>query len=375
MIDLRRLNAVTVDASTGRAIVGGGAVWAEVDAKTVPVGWVVTGGHVSHTGVAGLTLGGGVGHLMRRFGLTADSLISAELVTADSRLLRVSKDEHPDLFWALRGAGANYGIVTKFEFQLREFSGTVFGGMVFYKPEDGPQLMRLYREFIARAPDSITTILGYLHAPPAPFVPEALRFKPGYAIVVAGTDQPDAERGLKELRSFGPPLFDALGAIPYGLLQQMLDPAMPWGTRCYLKSHYINSYSDGVLDAIHATTPKMPPGPSQALVIQMGGAVARVPEAATAFGGRSAAGLALFLGVWEHESQRLACRDWARSSSDALEPYASGTYVNLADEEPEERLKASYGAEKYTKLSRLKRQYDPDNVFRLNQNIKPGGPP
>ncbi len=371
VIDLRRMNQVTVDSTTGRATVGGGAVWAELDAKAVPAGWVVTGGHVTHTGVAGLTLGGGVGHLMRRYGLTSDSLVSAEVVTADGQVLRASGNENPELFWAIRGGGGNFGVVTEFDFQLHRFNGTVFGGLVFYKPEDGPELMRLYRNFTAQTPDSITTILAYLHAPPFPFVPEAVHFKPGYAVVVAGTDQAEAEREIKELRAFGPPLFELLAPMPYAQLQQMFDPALPPGTKAYLKSHYVRSYSDPVLDGIAANTAKMPPGHSQMLVIQMGGSVGRVAEQATAFGGRSAAALAMFIGIWEEDDQKPACRGWARGFSDALEPYAVGTYLNLADEEPEERVKASYGPETYAKLANLKARYDPGNLFRLNQNIKP----
>ena len=211
----------------------------------------------------------------------------------------------------------------------------------------------------------------YLHAPPFDFVPKDVQLKPGYAFVVAGADVAVAERAVKEMRSFGPPLFDIIGPMPYLALQGMFDPALPPGTTTYLKAHYVNELSDDLIRAVHAETAKMPPGRSQVFTVQMGGAVSRVPEDATAVGGRSAAFQTLFIGIWDELAGRPAAMQWVRGIWSALEPFAHGAYVNLSDEQDEPALRTTYGAEKYAKLQRLKAKYDPDNVFSLNQNIRP----
>ena len=372
VIDLRQMNAVTVDPAARRAVVEGGAVWSEVDAATVPHRLAVTGGHVSHTGVAGLTLGGGIGHLMRSLGLTADSLLSAEIVTVDGRELTASPNENADLFWAIRGGGGNFGIATRFEFALHPLEDPLFAGMLFYAPAAGPELMSLYNAFCKRCPDEVGTILAYLHAPPLPFVPEAVRLTPGYALVAVATDRAVGERALRPLREFGPPLFEMLGPMPYQAVNTLFDAGNPPGTKGYVKSHYFGEYSDEVISAIHANTARMPAGLSQMLNVQLGGAVARVPEDATAFGGRSAGFLGMFFGVWEDAGQREACVSWSRGFADSLAPFAlGGTYVNLTDDETEERIARSYGRDKLARLARIKAKYDPDNVFRLNHNIRP----
>ncbi|TMD04858.1 MAG: FAD-binding oxidoreductase [Chloroflexi bacterium] len=371
VIDLRRLNQVSVDPEARRAVVGGGAIWSEVDGATVPHGLAVTGGHVTHTGVAALVLGGGVGHLMRGFGLSSDNLISAELVTADGQLREASASKNDDLFWAIRGGGGNFGIATRLEFQLHPIGETVFGGLLFYAPEQGPDLMRVYNQFAKSTPDEVTTILAYLAAPPAPFVPEQYHFKPGYAVVVVSPDQEVAENAVKPLREFGP-LFEMLAPMPYPFVQSLFDESLAPGTKVYWKSHYFAEYSDDVIAAIHANTAKMPAGPSQMINLQMGGAVARVPDDATAFAGRSAGFLGMFSGIWEEADERDAAVAWSKGFADSLAPLSlGGTYPNLAGEESEERLIASYGREKYARLARIKTKYDPDNVFRLNQNIVP----
>jgi FAD/FMN-containing dehydrogenase len=373
VIDLRHMNQVIVDPSARRATIGGGAIWSEVDATTAPHGLAVTGGHVSHTGVAGLTLGGGMGHLMRNLGLTIDSLLSAQIITADGQVLRASASENEDLFWAIRGGGGNFGIATELELRLHPIGQTVFGGLIFYPPSTGPDLMRLYNQFCKNCPNEVNTILAYLHAPPFPFVPEEVHFQPGYAVVAVGTDQPTAEQVLQPLREFGPPLFEMLAPLPYhSAVQTLFDPALPHGTKVYLKSHYFQEYSDDVIRVVQENTAKMPPGPSQMLNLQLGGAVSQVPEDATAFGGRSAGFLAMIVGIWDEDTGRDASVQWARGFSKALEPLSlGGTYLNLADEETGERLAASFGREKLDKLAGIKAKYDPENVFSRNQNIKP----
>jgi FAD binding domain/Berberine and berberine like len=371
VIDVRAMNKVTVDAAKRRAIVQGGAIWGEVDAATQAHGLAVTGGHVTHTGVAGLTLGGGIGHLMRKVGLVIDNLVSAQIVTADGRILRASANENEDLFWAIRGGGGNFGIATEFELQLAPVGPTVLGGLAFWAPDKGPELMKRYNEFCKTCPDEVTTLLVYLHAPPFDFVPKDVQLKPGYAIVVAGTDVEKAQQAIKELRAFSPPLFDVIGPMPYLALQGMFDPALPHGTKAYLKGNYLDQLDADVITRVHAQTAKMPPGMSQLFVIQMGGAVSRVAESATAFGGRSAGFQMLFIGIWQDEAQKPACVEWSRTFWASLEKHSKGAYVNLADDLDEAALKKTYGADKYAKLQRIKAKYDPENLFRLNQNIKP----
>jgi FAD/FMN-containing dehydrogenase len=372
VIDLRQINEVTLDAAARRVTVGGGAVWSEVDGATVPHGLAVTGGHVTHTGVAALTLGGGLGHLMRGFGLSSDNLVNAEIVTADGRVLQASETENPDLFWAIRGGGGNFGIATKLEFRLHPMPPTVFGGLIFYAPENGPNLMRLYNDICKTMPDQVTTILAYLHAPPLPFVPEPVQFKPGYAVIAVRTDQAIGEKVLAPLREFGPPLFEMIAPLPYPAVQSLFDPALPPGTKGYLNGHYFDEISEDLISAIHTHTAQMPPGHSQMLMLELGGAVARVPEDATAFGGRQAGFLSMFVGIWEETGDRGPAVAWARGFTQDTERLSlGGTYVNLADEMNETKLVTSYGRAKYEKLAKLKAKYDPENVFRLNQNIKP----
>ena len=371
MLDLRDMNKVTVDAAARRAVVQGGAIWSDVDAATQPHGLAVTGGHVTHTGVAGLTLGGGIGHLMRKLGLTIDNLLSAQVVTADGQVLRASATENPDLFWAIRGGGGNFGIATEFELKLAPVGPIVLGGLAFWAAEKGPELIRRYRELCAKCPDEVTTLLVYLHAPPFDFVPAEVRLKPGYAVVVAGTSVAVAEETMKPIRAFGPPLFDVIGPMPYLMLQSMFDPALPHGTQTYFKAHYIHDLDDAVTQRIHSSTAKMPAGRSQFFMVQMGGAVSRVPEDETAFGGRSAAFQTLFIGIWDEAAEKPGRVQWVRDSWSALEPYAKGAYVNLSDELDESALRTTYGAAKYARLQSIKAKYDPENLFRLNQNIKP----
>jgi hypothetical protein len=372
VVDLRQINQVSLDAANRRVTVGGGAVWSEVDAVTVPHRLAVTGGHVTHTGVAALTLGGGVGHLMRGFGLSSDNLLNAEIVTADGRVLQASETENPDLFWAIRGGGGNFGIATRLEFQLHPMPETVFGGMIFYAPENGPELMRRYNEICKTMPDSVTTILAYLHAPPMPFVPPEVQFKPGYAVVAVCTDQAVGEKILAPLRKFGPPLFEMIAPLPYPAVQSLFDAALPPGTKGYLNGHYFSDLSEDLVKSVQSHTAQMPPGHSQMLILQLGGAVGRVPEGKTAFGGRHAQYLSMFVGIWEETGDRAPAVAWARGfTSDTEKLSMGGSYVNLADEMSEAKLAKSYGPETYERLAKLKAKYDPDNVFRLNQNIRP----
>jgi FAD/FMN-containing dehydrogenase len=371
VIDLRRLNKVTIDAQTRRARVQGGAVWNDVDQLAQQQGLAVTGGHVTHTGVAGLTLGGGLGHLHRKYGLSSDNLLSAEVVTPDGRVLRASGDENPDLFWGLRGGGGNFGIVTEFEFQLHPLGNTVWAGLLFYAAEQGAELMRTYRQVAATMPDEVSTLFAYMYAPPLPIVPEELHFRPIYAVIVVATDTAAGERTMAPLREFGPPLFEMLAEMPYLAVQSLFDEALPHGTQSYLRSTYFDDYTDEVIDRITESCAKLPPGPSQMLNIQMGGAIARVPEGATAFGGRQAGFLGMFVGIWQDPAQKPDVVQWVKDFSEAMSGFSSaGAYVNLSDRQTGAELAATYG-DKLERLRRLKRTYDPDNTLHLNQNISP----
>jgi FAD/FMN-containing dehydrogenase len=371
VIDLRRLNKVTIDADARRARVQGGAVWNDVDQAAQQHGLAVTGGHVTHTGVAGLTLGGGLGHLHRKFGLSSDNLISAEVVTVDGRVLRASAEENPELFWGIRGGGGNFGVVTEFEFQLHPLGTTVWGGLLFYAAEQGAELMRTYRQVAATMPDEITTLFAYMYAPPLPIVPEALHFRPIYAVIVVATDAAVGERTVAPLREFGPPLFEMLGEMPYLAVQGLFDEALPHGTQSYLRSLYFDDYTDEVIARITENCAKLPPGPSQMLNIQMGGAIARVPEGATAFGGRHAGFLGMFVGIWQDPAQKPEIVRWVRDFSEAMSGFSTaGSYVNLSDRQTGAELAATYG-DKLDRLRRLKATYDPDNTLHLNQNISP----
>jgi len=371
VIDLRRLNKVTIDPDAKRARVQGGAVWNDVDQAAQQHGLAVTGGHVTHTGVAGLTLGGGLGHLHRKYGLSSDNLVSVQVVTPDGRVLRAAADENPDLFWGIRGGGGNFGIVTEFEFQLHGLGNTVWAGLIFYAAEQGAELMRTYRKVAASMPDEVNTLFAYMLAPPLPIVPEELHFRPVYAVVVVATDTATGERTLAPLREFGPPLFEMIAEMPYLAVQGLFDEALPHGTQSYLKSHYFDDYSDDVIARITENCAKMPPGHSQMLNIQMGGAIARVPEDATAFGGRQAGFLGMFVGIWMEPGEKDATVDWVRNFAGAMSGFSTaGTYVNLSDRQSEAELATTYG-DKYARLRELKAKYDPENRLHLNQNIKP----
>jgi len=374
MLDMRGLNRVTVDPAKRTAVVQGGAIWSEVDGPAQAHGLAVTGGHVSHTGVAGLTLGGGIGHLMRKLGLVVDNLLAAEVVTADGRVLRASATENADLFWGIRGGGGNFGVVTEFTFQLHPVGPMVLGGLAFFAPSKGPELMKRWRELCANCPDELTTILVYLHAPPFDFVPADVQLKPGWALIAAGTDIAIAEKMVRPIRDMGT-LFDVIQPMPYLAVQGMLDPAQPHGTKSYLKASYVHEMSDALIDTVQLRALAMPPGTSALFNLQMGGAVTRVAEDATAVGGRMSPMQTMFLGSWPEDAQRADVVDWVRSSSTALEPFAHGAYVNLSDTQDEAALKRTYGAAKFAKLQALKAKYDPDNVFCLNQNIKPAAVP
>lgn len=372
VIDLTAMKNVRVDREGRRAIAGAGARWGEFDRATQEAGLATTGGLVSTTGIAGLTLGGGIGWLMRCHGLTCDNLEAAELVTADGRKLRACATENAELFFGLRGGGGNFGVATSFEYRPHPVS-TVLGGLVLHEVARAREILRFWRDFVRSAPDELTTLAAFITAPPAPFVPRGLQGRPVVAIVACCTDAgEEGERAVRQLRRFGPPAADALGSMPYTALQSMLDPGAPPGLNNYWKSGYLPALSDEAIDAFVEHTARAGSPLAQTHIHHMGGAVRRVPADATAFSHRDAEFAFNVVSTWteRHETERHI--GWAREFFYALEPLATGgVYVNFLGDEGEDRVRAAYGERTYDRLRALKRQYDPANLFRLNQNIRP----
>lgn len=375
MIDLSPMNGVTVDATARRAVCGGGATWGDVDAATQEHGLAVTGGFISHTGVGGLSLGGGIGWLAKMAGLSCDNLVAAEVVTADSRIVRASADENPDLHWALRGGGGNFGVVTSFEFALHEVGPMVNLGLFFWPLEKGSAALRFARDFIPTLPDGATAFIGAgLSAPPAPFVPEQYHFLPGQALLVVGFGSPEEHVALVAPVRAQAPLFELVTPIPYVALQQMFNESAAWGTFAYEKALYLDELTDEAIAVIVEHSPKKTSPLSFCPVFPLYGAYHDVADADSAFGGSRSARYVFNIGA--------ACparemyepdRAWVRAFWDAMRPHATGSggYVNFMSEADEDRVRASYGDEKFARLQRIKARYDPDNTFHLNANIKP----
>ena len=374
VIDLSPMRRVDVGASARTARVQAGVLLGELDAAAQRFGLAAPAGVVSHTGVAGLTLGGGIGWLTRRFGATVDQLRSARVVTADGRVVTASAHENPDLFWALRGGGGNFGIVTEFEFDLHPVGPTVLAGPVYYALEDGVDVLRRYREVVADAPDELTTILQLRKAPPLPFLPETLHGTPVVAVGACWCGDAEAgERSVQPLRELATPLADLLMPRPFVELQQLNNGAVPHGWHYYWKSIETPPFSDAVIDTLVEHTARITSPRSYTIIFHLGGALARVPEDATAYPQRDAAFNVNVNAVWlEDDPREDEHVRWTRDFYSALEPHAGGrVYVNFLGDEGQDRVRAAYGDAKYARLAELKRIWDPANVFRLNQNITP----
>lgn len=377
MINLGAMNRVVVAPEAARARVGGGATMADMDAATQVHGLAVTGGVISDTGVGGLTLGGGMGWLTRMFGLAIDNLVSAQVVLADGRIVRASDTEHPDLFWALRGGGGNFGVVTEFEFRLHPVGPEVHLGLFFWALTDGPAALRLFREFIPTLPPRSGVLVGAgLSAPPAPFVPEQFHLIPGYALIVSGfgTAEEHAE-AVAPLRDAVPPLFEFITPIPYTGLQRILDESAPWGVHGYEKGLDFDDFSDDVIAVLTEHAGKKTSPLSFMPIFALDGAFTTAGEHDTAFGGARTAHFVCNIQAAAPDSEILAIdRTWVRTTWEALRPLASNPagYVNFMVDADEDRVRTSYGPAKYAKLAAIKTQYDPGNVFHRNANIKPG---
>ncbi|RSM55104.1 FAD-linked oxidoreductase [Amycolatopsis sp. WAC 01376] len=374
LIDLGGLRRITVDPDTRTALVGGGAVWADVDEATQRYGLATVGGTVSDTGVGGLTLGGGFGWLTAKHGLTIDNLLSAEVVTADGRILRASEAEHPDLFWALRGGGGNFGVVTEFEFRLHRV-GLTEVGMFFWTLENAAEVLRFAKEVIASLPSGTGSMLVGLTAPPAPFVPPEHHFAPGLALVVAGFDGPERQAPLIErIRGGLPAAFELVTPMPYADLQKLLDPTAPRGILAYEKSLYVDSLSEKVIDLIAARLPEKASPTTVMPLVPLQDTFSTVHHDATAFGGPRTPGFVLGFAATAPTPELLAAdRDWARALWEELLPHSNnyGGYLNFMNEYDEDRVRTAFGAAKYARLAAIKAVYDPGNVFRHNANIRP----
>jgi FAD/FMN-containing dehydrogenase len=376
MIDLSELRAVSVNPDTRRAWCGGGATLADLDVATQRHGLAVPSGTVSHTGVGGLTLGGGFGWLTRQAGMTVDNVLSAEVVTADGRTLRASASSHPELFWALRGGGGNFGVVTGFEFQLHPVGPLVHLGLFFWGLEQGPEALRLGREVMGSLPRAAGCLLAVgLTAPSAPFVPGQYHGRRGCALVVVGFGSAQ-EHGqlLAPIREALPPLFEFLGPLPYTQLQKLSDAGAPWGVHAYERTLYLQQLPDEAITTLTEHLPVKSSSMSFIQIVGLGGAFAEVAEQETAFGGSRSNQFVLNIAVLAPNAALLrADRTWAQSLWQALLPHAhdSGGYINFMADYDEDRIRVAYGPEKYQRLAHIKAHYDPDNVFHLNANIKP----
>jgi FAD/FMN-containing dehydrogenase len=372
VIDLGALKGIRVDPLNRRARAQAGVTWGELDRETQVFGLATTGGRVSSTGLPGFTLGSGSGWLERLCGLSCDNLISADLITADGQLVTASAEHNPDLLWGLRGGGGNFGIVTELEYRLHPIGPTVLGGLLVYPRAQAGAVLRNYRDFIADAPRELGGGAALMTAPPAPFVPAQLQGKPAVAVIVAWFgDLQRGERFLAPLRAFGEPAADIVQPMPYVALQSMLDAGMPHGRRNYWRSDNFARLPDEAIDVLIAQAGRATSPLSQIILGALGGAVADVAEDATALGGRASQWLYHCYGVWlEREDDRHIA--WVRETEQRLRPYATGKIsINFVSDAGDQRIRRAFGASTYERLAALKRKYDPDNVFRLNQNVQP----
>jgi FAD/FMN-containing dehydrogenase len=367
VIDLTGMKTVQVDPSGRTARADAGVTWGEFDHQTQAFGLATTGGQVSTTGIAGLTLGGGWGWLARKYGLASDNLLSVDIVTADGKLRTANATENADLFWGVRGGGGNFGVVTSFEYQLHPI-GPVVGGFVFYPFAMATEVLQRYRELTHTAPDELAVDAALLTLPDGTKVA-------GIAACYCGSVA-EGERMLGPLKTFGTPVVDQLGPTSYTAVQTMLDDSYPSGIQHYWKSSFLQDISDNAINTMIAQCASRPSPMCHGLLeYQLGGAVGRVDRDATAFAARDAQHAFLSLGVCGEPAEAKRCAQWAREFWQAMQPFSTdGVYVNYLGSEADEgaeRVRAAYGAEKYRRLLALKEKYDPTNLFRLNQNIRP----
>jgi FAD/FMN-containing dehydrogenase len=374
VIDLSAMTGTRVDPSARTIRCEGGCLNAHLDRESQAFGLAATGGFVSHTGLGGLTLGGGIGHLMRKFGLTIDALRSCDVVTADGELVVASADENSELFWGLRGGGGNFGVVTSMELELQPLGPTILAGLIAWPLDQAPTVLAGMRDFLADAPDEVGVLGNVRLAPPMPFIPEELHGKPIVAMVLtyAGSVE-DGEAALRPLRELGTPAFDGVMPKLYTAHQRMFDPGVLHGNHYYWKSHRLGPLTDEIIDVILRNGSSITSPLSTVGIFSFGGAMARVPEDATAFPHRDASHDINIVAAWLPEQAGDADRHiaWVRGFFADLQPHSRGVYVNFTSDDSAERVHEAYSNEQWTRLTKLKAQYDPTNFFRLNANIPP----
>ena len=372
MISLDRMRKVDVDPEARVARVQPGATLADVDAATQEHGLATPVGVNSTTGIAGLTLGGGFGWLSRAYGMTIDNLIAADVVLPDGRKVRASADEEPDLFWAIRGGGGNFGVVSAFEFHLHPVGPEILSGLIVHPGDAAADFLRFYRDFAPTLPDDTAVFVVLRKAPPLPFLPEEWHGRD--VVVVAafhGGDMAEGERVLQPLREWGDPIADVIGPHPYAGWQQAFDPLLEPGARNYWKSHDFTELSDGFLDVLTESASELPTAECEVFLIQVGGEMGRVAPDATAYPNRHADYMMNVHTRWRDPSDDEACVAWARRLFNASTPYAAGSvYVNFMPSDENDAVERAYGPH-YGRLAKLKARYDPQNLLRMNQNIRP----
>ena len=372
VIDLSLMKGVRVDPANRTVWAQGGVTWGDFDHETQSFGLATPGGVVSTTGIAGLTLGGGFGWLTRRFGFSCDNLLSVDLVTANGESVVCSEDENPDLFWGLRGGGGNFGVATSFEFRAHPVGPLVLGGLIGWPLAQAGEILAAHRELTRDVPDELGISTAFVTAPPLPFVPESLHFQPALVVILCWSGDIDTGREVVQpWLDLAPPI-QMVDAMPYTMMQSLEDDLAPRGRHSYWKSGYLAELSDEAIAAAAAVAAEVPSPFSVAEIVLFGGAVTRVGADETAFGQRDGRFLFNVISMWEDPAETERNVAWPRAFYDAMQPFATeGVYVNFLSEEGEERVVEAYGADKYAWLARLKAQYDPDNLFRLNQNIAP----
>ena len=373
VIDLAPMKGMRVDPKAKTAVAQAGLTWGEFDRETQAFGLATTGGRVTSTGIAGLSLGSGSGWLERKFGLVPDNLLSIDLMTAEGDLVTASAEENPELFWGVRGGGGNFGIATSLEYRLHELGPMLVGGILLYRIEKARELLPGWRDYIERAPDEVGGAFALVTAPPLPFVPRELQ---GQRVAMlfflyAGPIE-HGELAAEQVRALGEPDVDLVDSTPYVEVQKLLDPGSPPGRHHYWKSENLNELSDGAIDALLAAAERVT-SPHTFIVLEpKGGAISRVDDKATAIGGRDAKYTYYAMAMWEDTAETDTHVDWARELGAAMEPFAgTGVALDFLSETDDDRVRKTFGPEKYARLVELKRRYDPLNVFCNNPNIKP----
>jgi hypothetical protein len=372
VIDLARLDSIEIDADARRVKVGGGCTLGKVDAATAEIGMAVPFGIIGTTGVGGLTLGGGIGHLSRKHGLSIDNLLSADVVLADGSQVHASAEEHPDLFWAIRGGGGNFGVVTRFEFRMHPVS-TVIAGPTFWSLDDTAAVMRTFRDFIGQAPRELNGFFAFATVPPVPPFPEELHGRKVAAVVwcYAGDDNDAAQAAMAPMLAAAEPLLHGAGPLPFAGLQGFFDPLYPKGPQGYWRADFVDELPDAAIEAHIVHAGRMTPGASTMHIYPIDGAVHDVAPTDTAWNRRDVGFAEVIYGVDADPANAGAVKTWTTDYFDAVHPYsAGGAYLNFLMDEGQERVRQTFG-QNYDRLARIKATYDPENTFRVNQNIRP----